>query len=82
MKIRVRASVTVEVEIPGDSIWSGNTTIDQIHKQALDDFHHTMSLLNKPSVVEEIKHTPHKISIIGEPKVHMVITDEDTPTAL
>jgi len=79
MKTRVRATVTVELEIPGDSVWDGSTSVSQVHKQALDDFKTEMRFINAESVIGGIKHHQRKITVIGEPKVHMIITDEDAP---
>lgn len=36
-KVRASASVQVTVEVKADSVWGGDCTLDQVHKQARDD---------------------------------------------
>jgi hypothetical protein len=78
MKTTVRASITVEVEIPCHSSWSEDTTVVQITKQAMDDFNQTIYLLNRPSVVDEVRRAPHSISLVGVPKVNMIIIQTES----
>ena len=79
MRTRVRASVVVEVEVSGESTWGGDCPMEQVHKQALDDFARTMNLLRRSGTVDGIVHPAFPIRVISEPKVQMIIMNEDAP---
>lgn len=53
MKDRVKAVVRVVIEVEADSVWSSDTTWDQIEKQAEDSVRELLTNLN-PLTVKDI----------------------------
>jgi len=73
---RVVARVTMTVEVECNSNWSGGTTADQIHDQAVDD---ARGALRRGLILDYTKSSNDAKThgrIIGEPKVTTVIVEE------
>jgi hypothetical protein len=66
-RITAKAIIRVTVEIRADSLWGADTTIDQIHRQALDDV--LGKIRNGQNVTAEMK-------LVSEPQVISIITEE------
>ncbi len=66
----VMANVKVMVEIPSGSVWSHDTTVDQVKRQALEGFEWAIRDINN-------KCGPKAIKIVGTPEVQMVIMNPE-----
>jgi len=74
---RIRAHVTVEITIEADSVWSEDTRISQIKKQAMDDFNHKIQCINSPSAQGGVNRKGYGIVVSGTPKVQYIIVENE-----
>ena len=75
MGMCIKANIKVEVSFPADSVWSKDTTVEQIIKQALDSFTRKVRNINSPSVQENIKRDSYHMKVIGEPRVEIIVIE-------
>jgi len=72
MMSRVTALVRVEVELHGSSVWGADTTVEQVTKQATDDFMETIRTINGSVGTSRIR-------IVGVPHVEIVTIAPTAP---
>ena len=72
MMSRVTALVRVEVELHGNSVWGADTTVEQVTKQATDDFMETIRTINGSVGTSRIR-------IVGVPHVEIVTIAPTAP---
>jgi len=68
MKSSVRANVKFEAKFDSGSIWSHDTTVDQVVRQALDGFEDSIRKMH--AIVGE-----YGIRIIGKPQVEVLVLE-------
>ena len=66
----VSARVKLEIEIVGDAPWSGECSVDQVHKQAAES---AVGFIE--NLIDKIPGVRQRVRIIGKPTVTAVIVE-------
>jgi hypothetical protein len=65
VSVTAKAVVSLTVEVLASSCWGAGTTIDQIHKQAIED---ALNVLRNKEISDRVR-------VVGKPAVVRVITE-------
>lgn len=68
-KISTHARVTLTIEFSVGSSWGEKCSIEQVHKQAVDEAYGFI----ENTVKSKIPEARHKIRIVGKPKIEAII---------
>lgn len=78
-RTRARARIRITVEIDAAGVWGGECTVDQVRRQgveAVEDALRRGLVINGLSCSNAIKQEKTPATLIGEPKLTMVVVED------